>query len=160
MKKQFDEFQKMKIKETCKAIHDMTYTYVNPETKKPTDVPAKHYEAILNQTVEETIEERVQLEILNTIYKQILNLKTEYQKDFFRSLVCIEMNLKPNDLSIIEKIALDRTYENILGLMEKEKKKFHFLKENILQSYEEAINDTSLHASLFVSIDDDNSNLN
>lgn len=46
MNKQFDVFVKMKITEMSKTIHDMTYTYINPETKKPTDVPAKHYQDI------------------------------------------------------------------------------------------------------------------
>ena len=52
MNKQFDVFVKMKITEMSKTIHDMTYTYINPETKKPTDVPAKHYQDILKQPVE------------------------------------------------------------------------------------------------------------
>lgn len=44
MKKQFEDFQKMKIKEACKAIEDMTFSFINPTTKEPTFVPAKHYE--------------------------------------------------------------------------------------------------------------------
>ena len=47
MNKQFDVFVKMKMTEMCKAIHDMTYTYIDPITNKPTDVPAKHYQDIL-----------------------------------------------------------------------------------------------------------------
>ena len=43
-----------------KTIHDMTYTYINPETKKPTDVPTKHYQDILKQPVEVMVEETSQ----------------------------------------------------------------------------------------------------
>mgnify|MGYP001267360971 CR=1 FL=1 len=32
MKKQFEDFQKMKIKEACKAIEDMTFSFINPTT--------------------------------------------------------------------------------------------------------------------------------
>ena len=55
MKKQFEDFQKMKIKEACKAIEDMTFSFINPTTKEPTFVPAKHYENILNKTVYEKV---------------------------------------------------------------------------------------------------------
>lgn len=34
MKKQFEDFQKMKIKDACKAIEDMTFTFINPTTKQ------------------------------------------------------------------------------------------------------------------------------
>lgn len=44
MRKQYDDFTQMKIKEMCKSISDMTYTYLDPETHLPTKVPASHYE--------------------------------------------------------------------------------------------------------------------
>lgn len=72
MKKQFEDFQKMKIKEACKAIEDMTFSFINPTTKEPTFVPAKHYENILNKTVEQFIDQNLQLEMqfqLNHIYQ-------------------------------------------------------------------------------------------
>lgn len=52
MNKQFDLFQKMKIKEVCENISRMTYAYINPDTKQPTVVPSKHYKDILDQPVE------------------------------------------------------------------------------------------------------------
>ena len=70
MNKQFDVFVKMKITEMSKTIHDMTYTYINPETKKPTDVPAKHYQDILKQPVEVMVEEQVKRQFLNVMFKQ------------------------------------------------------------------------------------------
>ena len=75
MNKQFDVFVKMKITEMSKTIHDMTYTYINPETKKPTDVPAKHYQDILKQPVEVMVEEQVKKQFLNIMFKQLKNLK-------------------------------------------------------------------------------------
>ena len=49
MNKQFDLFQKMKIKEVCDNISRMTYSYINPDTKQPTVVPSKHYKDILKK---------------------------------------------------------------------------------------------------------------
>ena len=68
MNKQFDVFVKMKITEMSKTIHDMTYTYINPETKKPTDVPAKHYQDIWKQPVEVMVEEQVKKQFLNIMF--------------------------------------------------------------------------------------------
>ena len=42
MRKQYDDFTQMKLKEMCKSISDMTYTYLDPETQLPTKVPASH----------------------------------------------------------------------------------------------------------------------
>lgn len=49
MNKQFDLFQKMKIKEVCDNISRMTYSYINPDTKQPTVVPSEHYKDILKK---------------------------------------------------------------------------------------------------------------
>ena len=49
MNKQFDLFQKMKIKEVCDNISRMAYSYINPDTKQPTVVPSKHYKDILKK---------------------------------------------------------------------------------------------------------------
>ena len=52
MRKQYDDFTQLKIKDMSKSISDMTYTYLNPETGEPTKVPAVHYEKILDQVTE------------------------------------------------------------------------------------------------------------
>ena len=52
MKKQYDDFTKLKLKDMSKSISDMTYKYINPETLEPTRVPAQHYEKILEQVQE------------------------------------------------------------------------------------------------------------
>ena len=119
MKKQFDEFQKMKLKEMCKTIEDMTYTYINPETKNPTVVPAKHYENILNKTIEQFIEDSLKIEMMNNVFKQMNMLMTEYKQDLIKSLICMDKGLKPTDLSFAETIALNETYHYIDEKMNK-----------------------------------------
>ena len=59
LNKQFDLFQKMKIKEVCENISRMTYAYINPDTKQPTVVPSKHYKDILDQPVEVLVNDQV-----------------------------------------------------------------------------------------------------
>ena len=93
MNKQFDVFVKMKITEMSKTIHDMTYTYINPETKKPTDVPAKHYQDILKQPVEVMVEEQVKKQFLNIMFKQLKNLKEEEPHLFYQSLLLMDIKL-------------------------------------------------------------------
>ena len=43
MRKQYDDFTQLKIKDMSKSISDMTYKYINPETQAPTRVPPVHY---------------------------------------------------------------------------------------------------------------------
>ena len=145
MKKQFEDFQKMKIKEMCKTIEDMTYTFINPVTNQPTFVPAKHYENILNKTVEQFLDENLKIEMLNNVYKQLVFLQQEYGKDFIKSLVCIDMGIKPSDLSIVQTIALDETYEYISKSQEEQKKSFHLLGQDFVSKYQETLNDKELH---------------
>ena len=81
MNKQFDLFQKMKIKEVCDNISRMTYSYINPDTKKPTVVPSKHYKDILDQLVEVLVEvlvnDQVKKQFLSIMFKQMKALKEE-----------------------------------------------------------------------------------
>ena len=41
MRKQYDDFTQLKLKDMSKTISDMTYKYINPETQTPTVVPAR-----------------------------------------------------------------------------------------------------------------------
>ncbi len=52
MRKQYDDFTQLKLKDMSKSISDMTFKYINPETQEPTRVPAVHYEKILDQVTE------------------------------------------------------------------------------------------------------------
>lgn len=145
MKKQFEDFQKMKIKDACKAIEDMTFSFINPVTNEPTYVPAKHYEGILSKTVEQFIDEKTRIEMLNTVYKQLVFLKEEYGKDFIKSLICIDRGIKPTDMSLIESIALEHTYDVISETKEEQKKNFHLLDENFVKEYKAALEDKQIH---------------
>lgn len=124
MKKQFEDFQKMKIKDACKAIEDMTFSFINPVTKEPTYVPAKHYEDILSKTVEQFLDENLKIEMLNNVYKQMVFLQKEYGKDFMKSLICMDMGIKPSDMSLVQTIALNETYEYVSKAQEEQKKEF------------------------------------
>lgn len=150
MKKQFEDFQKMKIKEACKAIEDMTFSFINPVTNEPTYVPAKHYEGILNKTVEQFLDENLQIEMLNNVYKQMLFLQQEYGKDFIKSLICLDMGIKPSDLSSVQTIALNETYKCFSESKEEQKKSFHFLNQDFVDEFKEALNDKQLHAQYVI----------
>ena len=153
MKKQFEDFQKMKIKEACKAIEDMTYTFINPVTNQPTFVPAKHYEDILSRTVEQFLDENTKIEMLNTVYKQLMFLKQEYGKDFIKSLICMDIGIKPTDMSLVQTIALNDTYEFITELQEEQKKNFHILGQDYIDKFNEATEDKELHTQYIKGID-------
>lgn len=149
MIKQFEEFQKMKLKDACKTMEDMTYSFINPVTNEPTFVPAKHYEGILNRTVEQFLDEHVKMEMLNTVFKQLEWLEKEYGNDFIKALICMDMKIKPLDMTIVQKIALEETHAFIEEQKNQGKKvDFHILNEQIKEKYNEALNDKDLHASI------------
>ena len=122
MNKQFDVFVKMKITEMSKTIHDMTYTYINPETKKPTDVPAKHYQDILKQPVEVMVEEQVKRQFLNVMFKQLKNLKEEEPHLFYQSLLLMDIGKSPDSLAVNEEVALKMTADYMVNEENKPKK--------------------------------------
>ena len=147
MQKHYDEFVKMKPKEMSKAISDMTYTYINPETNTPTIVPQSHYEKFLNRIKEQYISEVTKKVFLQTMYTQLKLLKDEEPKLFQKALICLDLNMKPNDLRINEEIALS-TLSDALEEKEKvEKKNFHMLDKEILDFFEMAKNDIALQTS-------------
>ena len=80
MRKQYDDFTQLKIKDMSKSISDMTYTYLNPETGEPTKVPAVHYEKILDQVTEKYMSDITSRQFLTIMYTQLSNLKKEDAK--------------------------------------------------------------------------------
>lgn len=148
MKKQFDEFQKMKLKEMCKTMEDMTYSYINPETQNPTVVPAKHYENILNKTIEQFIEDTLKIEMMNNVFKQMNMLMSEYKQDLIKSLICMDKGIKPTDLSLVQTIALNETYHYIDEKISLQKKKFHLLDQEYLDKFDEFMNNKRLHSQI------------
>lgn len=155
MNKQFDIFTKMKINEMCKTIHDMTYTYINPETKQPTDVPSKHYLNILKQPVEVMVEDQVKKQFLNIMYKQLKNLKEEEPHLFYQSLLLLDIGKAPDSLAVNEEVALKMTADKMLTDENKPKKsketKFQLNNSLYINEYNKFKDDDSLMADLFES---------
>ncbi len=87
MNKQFDLFQKMKIKVACDNISCMTYSYINLDTKQPTVVPSKHYKDILDQPVEVLVNDQVKKQFLSIMFKQMKASKEEEPILFNKTLL-------------------------------------------------------------------------
>lgn len=150
MKKKYEDFTKLKIKDMCKVISDMTYTYLQPDTHKPTEVPSKHYETILSEPIEEMITETIKLQQLELIYTNLVEMQKTYKEDFYKSLICIECGLNPKDLSIQERIGLDEIYAEVDDKLKNEKKTFIFLNENVINNFKKYTRDKNLHSSKFM----------
>jgi len=87
LNKQFDLFQKMKIKVACDNISRMTYSYINLDTKQPTVVPSKHYKDILDQPVEVLVNDQVKKQFLSIMFKQMKASKEEEPILFNKTLL-------------------------------------------------------------------------
>lgn len=146
MRKQYDNFIQLKPKDMGKTISDMTHTYINPETNLPTIVPANHYENILNQVAEKYVSDITSRQFLNIMYTQLNNLKKEDEKYFNQALLCMDLGLNPKDLRINEQIAIEYTKDFIEEKKSLEKKNFHFLNEDIVETYENAKDNSVLQA--------------
>ena len=125
----------MKLKDMCKNISDMTYTYINPDTNQPTRVPATHYEKILDQIKEQYMGEIASRQFLSIMYNQLNALKKEDEKYFKQALLCIDMGINPKDLRIDEQIAISYTYDYMEDKQKMEKKNFHLLNQDIVDTY-------------------------
>ena len=148
MKKQYDDFSKLKLKDMSKSISDMTYKYINPETNEPTRVPAQHYEKILDQVQEQYMGEITSRKFLDIMYSQLTALKKEDEKYFNQALLCMDIGLNPKDLRLDEQIALEYSNGFIEDKKIAEKKDFHFLDTDIVSSFEEAKNNPALQAQI------------
>lgn len=148
MRKQYDDFTQLKLKDMSKSISDMTYKYINPDTQEPTKVPAVHYEKILDQVTEKYMSDITSRQFLTIMYNQLTALKKEDEKYFNQALLCMDLGLNPKDLRIDEQIAIEYSNSFIEDKKNFEKKNFHFLSEDIVKSYDEAKNDPNLQASV------------
>lgn len=149
MNKQFDLFQKMKIKEVCENISRMTYAYINPDTKQPTVVPSKHYKDILDQPVEVLVNDQVKKQFLNIMFKQMKTLKEEEPILFNETLLLLDLNKTPDSLELNEEAALKITATELVESEKTQKKKFHLVDNAYLDSYEATKNDSELMAQIF-----------
>lgn len=148
MRKQYDDFTQLKLKDMSKTISDMTYKYINPETQTPTVVPAGHYEKILDQVQEQYMGEITSRQFLVIMYNQLNALKKEDEKYFNQALLCMDMGLNPKDLRINEQIAITYTNDYIDEKQKTEKKNFHILSEDIVSNFEYAKSDPRLQSDV------------
>lgn len=136
MRKQYDDFTQMKLKDICRNISEMTYTYINPDTKEPTKVPAAHYEKILDKVKEEYTAEIASRQFLTIMYNQLSALKKEDPKYFEQALLCLDLGINPKDLKVSEQIALAYTYDYMDNKKNLDKKNFHLLSQDIVDTFE------------------------
>ena len=148
MRKQYDDFTQLKLKDMSKTISDMTYKYINPDTQTPTVVPAGHYEKILDQVQEQYMGEITSRQFLVIMYNQLNALKKEDEKYFNQALLCMDMGLNPKDLRINEQIAITYTNDYIEDKQKTEKKNFHMLSEDIVSNFEFAKSDPRLQSDV------------
>ena len=148
MRKQYDDFTQLKLKDMSKSISDMTFKYINPETNEPTRVPSSHYEKILDQVTEKYMSDITSRQFLTIMYNQLTALKKEDEKYFNQALLCMDLGLNPKDLRIDEQISIEFTNNYIEDKKNFDKKNFHFLSEDIINSYEESKNDPQLQSAV------------
>lgn len=146
MRKQYDDFTQMKPKEMSKAMSDMTYQYINPETKAPTVVPASHYEKILDRVKEQYMSEITSRQFLTIMYSQLSALRKEDEKYFQQALLCLDMGINPKDLRINEQVAISLTYDYVQDRQRLEKKDFHFLNQDVVDMYKETLENPEIQA--------------
>lgn len=135
MRRQYDDFTQLKLKDMSKSISDMTYKYINPETDKPTKVPPAHYEKILDQVTEKYMADITSRQFLTIMHNQLNGLKKEDEKYFQQALLCIDLGLNPKDLRIDEQIALEYTNEFLNERKQVLKKDNHILDQSIIDFY-------------------------
>lgn len=148
MRKKYDDFTQLKMKDMSKSISDMTYMFLNPTTGEPTRVPPSHYENILDQVTEKYMSEITSRQFLTIMFNQLSNLKKEDEKYFNQALLCMDLGLNPKDLRIDEQIAIEYTYKFIEEKKNLEKKNFHFLDSDFINSYKETKTNPSLQAEV------------
>lgn len=124
MKKYIDEFCKLPADKMAQKMEDMTFLY--NETK----VPKKHYKDLLQKEIIELLatEDTMQLVLLNAVLNQLQSLKKESPKLFLKALICMDLNLKVDTLSV-ESVQI---LEQVVAHNEKRKT---LLDEEIIQSF-------------------------
>jgi len=146
MRRQYDDFTQLKVKDMSKSISDMTYRYINPENNEPTKVPYTHYEKILNQVTEKYMADITSRQFLTIMYNQLTALKKEDERYFKEALICMDMGVNPKDMRIEDEIALSFTYDCAEDSEKQDKKGFHLLNEDIVNNFEQAKKDPELHS--------------
>ena len=120
MKKYIDEFCKLPADKMAQKMEDMTFLY--NETK----VPKKHYKDLLQKEIIELL--ATEDTMLNAVLNQLQSLKKESPKLFLKALICMDLNLKVDTLSV-ESVQI---LEQVVAHNEKRKT---LLDEEIIQSF-------------------------
>lgn len=107
MKKVFDEFCKLPLAKMSKKISEMTYLY------QGTQVPDSHYKKLLDNTIIDTLssETSVQTVLLQAVFKTLQALQKESPKLFMKALLCIDNNIKVEEMDARTYYALDCAYD-------------------------------------------------
>ena len=146
MRKLYDDFIQQKPKEMSKTMEDMAFKYINPETQKPTKIPAAHFEKELGQEMERTISQGISRKFLAIMFEQLNLLKKEDERLFYQALICIDNGINPKDLRISEQIAINHIYEYVQEKQRVEKKEFHFFNQDISNEFKRALSDPDIQA--------------
>ena len=146
MRKKYDDFTQLKLKDMSKSISDMTYKYINPDTQEPTKVPAIHYEKILDQVTEKYMSDITTRQFLNIMYNQLVTLRKEDEKYFNQALLCIDLGINPKDLRVNEQVALNCVYNYFDDKQRIEGKKFHFMAKDIVDNYDVALSSPQIQS--------------
>ena len=81
------------------------------------------------------------------MYRGLSALKKEDEKYFNQALLCLDMGLNPKDLRINEQISLSYTYDYMEDKQKVEKKNFHLLNEDIVNTFNDSLEDQTLHVT-------------
>ncbi len=73
-------------------------------------------------------------------------LKKEDEKYFNQALLCLDMGINPKDLRINEQISLSYTYDYMEDKQKVEKKNFHVLNEDIVNTFKDSLEDPTLQS--------------
>lgn len=94
MKKYYEDFSRLPVSRMAKKISEMTFEYEN------TDVPEKHYKAILEQEVISMIasDSTMHLILLGAVIKQLEALRNESEELFVKALICMDKKIKVDNI--------------------------------------------------------------
>ncbi|HFC9195214.1 hypothetical protein [Enterococcus mundtii] len=108
VQKYYDEFVKLPLDKMAKKMEDVTFLY------NETRVPKKHYKKQLSVAVEEMIESSVEINLIETYYRTLEQLKKQNPKWLFQALVCLDSGVKPSAITPSEYQALELTHGKYL----------------------------------------------
>lgn len=101
----YEEFSRLPKDKMAQKMEDMTFAY------NETRVPKTHYKKLLDMAQEEMIESSVELNLIDTYYRTIEQLKKANPKWLFQALLCLDKGIKPSTIKPDEYQALELTWQ-------------------------------------------------